>query len=130
MVRSNADVVRRAYDAFARRDWDAALREVHPEFEMTTKRGPQAGTHAGDDVQGFLEEYNEAFVDHVVEPVEFHEAGDRVVAVVKRRARPRGGSTDIEVRNGHLWTLRDGKIASLESFPDPKDALAAVGLTG
>jgi hypothetical protein len=31
------------------------------------------------------------------------------------------------VRNGHLFTLRDGQILSLESFPDPKEALAAIG---
>ena len=46
-----------------------------------------------------------------------------------RRARPKGGSADLVVRNGHLWTLRDGTILSMKSFPDPNEALEAVGLS-
>jgi hypothetical protein len=34
----------------------------------------------------------------------------------------------IETRNGHLWTIRDGKISSLEGFPSADDALKAAGL--
>jgi ketosteroid isomerase-like protein len=125
----NVDIVRRAYEAIARGDWDAAFSFTHPDFSMTTKRGPRAGTHRGrEEVQDFGEDYIGAFDDFAMEPEEFHESGDHVVAVVKRRARPEGGSIDIEVRNGHLFTLREGQILSLESFPDPKDALAAIGL--
>ena len=55
--------------------------------------------------------------------------GDQVLALVTRRGRPKGGSVDLVVRNGHLWTLRDGTILSMNSFPDQKDALEAVGLS-
>ena len=34
------------------------------------------------------------------------------------------------VRNGHIWTIRDGRIVSMRSFPDPQKAFEAVGLTG
>ena len=33
------------------------------------------------------------------------------------------------VRNGHLWTLQEGRILSMESFPDPAEALEAAGLS-
>ena len=34
----------------------------------------------------------------------------------------------IEIRNGHLWALRDGKALSLWIFPEPEKALEAAGL--
>jgi len=64
----------------------------------------------------------------VFEPEEFLENGDQVVVLVTRRARPKGGSADIVVRNGPLWTVRDGTILSMKSFPDPEKALEAAGL--
>ena len=47
---------------------------------------------------------------------------------VKIRARPKGSSAEIELRNGHLWTFRDGKAISLRMFPKPEEVLEAAGL--
>jgi ketosteroid isomerase-like protein len=125
----NEEIVRRVYDALNRGDWEAVFRDVHPEFELTTQRGPNAGVRRGREAtQGFGEDYIEAFDDVSIEPERFYEDGDQVLAVVKRRGKPKGGSVDIVVRNGHLFTIRDGKILSMKSFPDPEDALAAAGL--
>jgi ketosteroid isomerase-like protein len=33
-----------------------------------------------------------------------------------------------EVQFGHLWTMREGKIASMELFPRREQALEAIGL--
>jgi hypothetical protein len=41
------------------------------------------------------------------------------------RTRPRGSSAMVEIRVGHLWTIRDGKLASLEIFPEREKALQA-----
>ena len=129
MSQENVEIVRRIYDAFSHGDWDAVFRDTHPDFEMTTQRGPHAGTHRRrEEVQGFGEDYIAAFDNFVVEPEELFENGDQVVVLVTRRARPKGGSVDLVVRNGHLWTLRDGTILSMKSFPDPEKALEAAGL--
>ena len=32
------------------------------------------------------------------------------------------------MHNGHLWTIRDGAILSMQGFPDPAKALKAAGL--
>ena len=130
MSRENVEVVRRLYDALNRGDWDAVFRDTHPDFEVTTQRGPHAGTHRRrEGVQAFIEDYIEAFDDSSVEPERFVQNGDRVLALVTRRGRPKGGSVDLVVRNGHLWTLRDGTILSMKSFPDQNDGLEAVGLS-
>ena len=71
----------------------------------------------------------EAFNNMDFEPEKFLAKGDQVLVLLTRRARPKGGSEDLVVRNGHLWTLRDGTILSMKSFPDPEKALEAVGLS-
>jgi len=62
------------------------------------------------------------------EPEEFRETDDQVVVLVTRRARARRSGSEMVVRNGHLWTVRDGSILSMRSFPDPGRALEALGL--
>ncbi len=47
---------------------------------------------------------------------------------VKVRAQPKGSSAAIEVKNGHLWTVQDGSILLLSTFPKPGEALEAAGL--
>jgi ketosteroid isomerase-like protein len=64
-----------------------------------------------------------------VELEELMDSGDQVAAVVRARLRPKGSSAEIEFRNGHLWTLRDGKVASMQIFPKPEEALEAAGLS-
>ncbi len=129
MSQENVEVVRPIYDALNRRDWETVFCDTHPDFEMTTLRGPTAGTHRGREaVQGLIEDAIAAFDNLVFEPEEFRENGDQVVALVTTRARPKGGSVDIVVRNGHLWTVRDGTILSLKTFPAPGKALEAAGL--
>jgi ketosteroid isomerase-like protein len=129
MSRENVVIVRNAYDAFNRRDWDALFRDSHADFEMTTQRGPDAGTRRGRErVTEFAEDYIAAFDELIWDPEEFFEGGDQVVVFVTIRARPRGGSVDLVIRNGHCWTVRDGAIVSMKTFPEPERALEAAGL--
>jgi ketosteroid isomerase-like protein len=129
MSQENVEAVRQLYEALNRGDWDAVFRATHRGFELTTQRGPNAGTLRGRDrVQGFGEDYIGAFGNFVVEPEEFFEKDDQVLALVTRRVRPTGGGVDIVVRNAHLWTVRDGTILSMKSFPNPEEGLEAVGL--
>jgi ketosteroid isomerase-like protein len=120
------EIVRRVYDALKQGDWDAVFRDTHPDFEVTTQR-PAATQRRRAGVQRFLEDYIAAFDSMVLEPEEFVEKGDQVVALVTRRARPRGGSGEMVVRNGHLWTVRDGTILSMTTFPNPEKAREALG---
>jgi ketosteroid isomerase-like protein len=129
MSHENVEIVRRVYDALNRGDWDAVFRDMHPDVEVTLQRGPGAGAHRGREVvQGFLQDYIETFESMVFEPEELLEHGDEVVVLLTRRARPKGGSGEMVVRNGHIWTVRDGSILSMKSFPDPDHALEAAGL--
>ena len=123
-------MVRRFYDAFERRDWDAMFRDTHADFEMTTQRGPLAGTRRGrEQVTAIAEDYLAAFEKFIWEPDEFCDNGDQVIALVTIRAQPPGGSVDLVIHNGHLWTVSDGVIVSMKTFPKPGEALEAAGLS-
>ncbi len=63
------------------------------------------------------------------EPTEFFESGDQVVALITTKGRPRGTDADIVTQNGHIWTIRDGEILAMKTFPDPDEALEAAGVS-
>jgi len=129
MSQENVEIVRRVYEEGAG-DLGSALRDAHPECELTFKAGPQAGTYRGrEEVQAVLSDLTAGFDAWITEPLELLESGERVVAIVRNRLRPRGGTGgEFEFRNGHVWTIRDGVIVSLVGFPTPDEALEAVGL--
>jgi ketosteroid isomerase-like protein len=130
MSQQNAKIVRAIYDAINRDDWDAAFRDAHPDFELTFERSLAAGTHRGrQQVQPVLQDQWSAFDIRVLEPEQVVESGDQVAVIVRTRVRPRGSSAELEVRNGHLWTISNGTVVSMHSFPEPERALEAVGLS-
>jgi ketosteroid isomerase-like protein len=129
MSQENVDIVRRVYDALNRNDFDAAFRDAHPDFQISFKRGPLAGTRRGREApEAVLSDMRAAFDAWTIEPSELLESRTQIVAIVKNRVRPKGTDAEIETRNGHLWTIRDGTILSLEGFPNADDALEAAGL--
>ncbi len=130
MSEENVEIVRSIYEASNRRDWDAAFRDQRPDVEMTISPGIRGGTYRGrEQIQGFWEDLRSAFEAVSVEPERLVDSGDQVVAIVRSRLQPKGSSGEIELRNGYLWTFRDGKIASLRLFPKPEEALEAAGLS-
>jgi ketosteroid isomerase-like protein len=57
----------------------------------------------------------------------FIDAGDQVVVIGDWRGRGRASGVVTNWRHGAVLTLRDGKAVSVVSYPDPADALQAVG---
>ena len=130
MSQENVEVVRSVYAAFNRGDWDGVFRHLHPDFELTTPaRGLDAGMFRGrEENQEFWEDFFRPYEAVTAEPVEFFESGDQLVVFLETRLRPKDSSAQIEVRTGHLWTIRDGTLVSLGLFPEPEQALEAAGL--
>lgn len=130
MSRENVEIVRRIYEVGDPVDWDAVFRDASQDFEVTFKAGPNAGTHRGREaVQAALEDLRSGFELWSTEPEELIESGDRVVAIVRNRLRPKGGTSgEFEYRNGHIWTISDGIVRSMVAFPTPEEALEAAGL--
>ena len=55
-------------------------------------------------------------------------AGDRVVALIRTYFRGRGGGPEVEVRDAHTMTFRDGKIIYWRLYIDRTEALTDAGL--
>ena len=130
MPQADIEMLRAGYEAFNRGEWDDVFREAHPDFELkTADRVTNPGTYRGsDEVRRFFEDLLEPFEEVVSEPQEFFERDDQIAVFVRVRLRPRGSSAVVENRIGHVWTIRDGKVARFEIFPEREKALEAIGI--
>jgi ketosteroid isomerase-like protein len=130
MSQENVEIVRAAYAAFNRGDWDGVFRDADPEIELTFEGAPNPGPHRGRKaVQGTIEDGVAALDAMSYELDDLRESGEHVVALVGIRARPKGTTAQIENRVGHVWTLRDGEVISIHTFPKREQALEAAGLS-
>jgi ketosteroid isomerase-like protein len=77
------------------------------------------------EVRALIERQLEVFDEFTIEPEEFYEVGDRVPVPIRQRARGGSSGVEVEIRIGHLWTIRDGKVVRLEVFPAREDARQA-----
>jgi ketosteroid isomerase-like protein len=126
---SPGDVVRAIYAAIAERDWEAGFSLLSDDFEWhEPAQAFHGGTHSGfEGIRQRLEEQLEVFDEFTIEPEEIHERGDRVAVPVRQRARGGASGVELEIRIGHLWTVRDGMIARLDVFASRDEALDAIG---
>jgi ketosteroid isomerase-like protein len=132
MSQTAIDTLLAEYEAIARQDWPAVFRETHPDFEfIPPDRGLGAAIARGrEDAREAVQSFFSPFEEVIIEPQEFHERGDRIVVFFLLRTRPRGSSAMVEIRAGHVWTMRDGKPARLEVYPEREEALKAAEAAG
>ena len=134
MSEENLDVVRRIYDAAARRD-DVIPFEVYAEdiiWDMSnSRRALLAMTpvyHGHEGVRQYWRENLSAFgaIDFEVE--ELIDAGDQVLAVIREREVGRASGAPVETTHLAVYTLSGGKVIQMQVFDDRQQALEAVGL--
>ena len=70
----------------------------------------------------------DAWEDWELEIDSLHDAGDRVVALLRQRGTSKAAGMPVEMSFAQVWTIRDGKQARMDMYSDPAEALAAVGL--
>ena len=133
MSQENVDTARGLFPAFNRRDIPALLEALDPEVEWVPIMAVLEGrVYCGHDgvkqwVEG-LDEYWELFE---VEPEEFRDLGDRVLALGRWRARGRVSGVGLENEAG-TWLLhfKAGKVVRLQTYTDRAEGLEAAGLQG
>jgi ketosteroid isomerase-like protein len=133
MSEENVEKVFRAYSAWNRRDFDAAIADADPEVEWTmvgTTRFPgTAGTYHGHDgVREFWRVFIEPWEEFRTEIEGTRATGDLVVAFVRFHAKAREG-LELEAPFVHLLEFREGTIVRFRSFDDRAEALEAAGLS-
>ena len=125
MALTGTALVRRAWEAFARGDVDAAVAALDPQVRWhgAGDPGSEGACHDRQDAEAFM---RGLLADGVTaELLEVHEAGDRIVALVQKR-QP-AGEDDQPPPHGELITVRDGRITEILSYPTLEEARAAAG---
>jgi ketosteroid isomerase-like protein len=113
---TNSAVVQQAYEAFGRGDIPTVLSALTDDVEWTLQGPPGipwAGTHRGrEGVAEFFSLLGEGLEFELFEPLEFVAQGDTVVVLGHERSVVKPTGRGFEQEWAHVYTLRDGKIAT------------------
>src|SRR5687767_14280664 len=129
MSDENVEKLRRAYEAFNRGDFDAAIEITQPDFEFV-RAGGQGSVKGAAAFRAWMEP--DAFVDLRLEPLEFRARGTKVLVHARSRARGAGSGIELDLTNWAVWTFdEDGLATRVEGFLDHEkdNALEAAGLS-
>jgi uncharacterized protein len=124
------EIIKRAYQAWGRRDMAAVLGACHPDIEWWEREDvPDPTVHRGLDAVGArFAELDDVWTGLSLEPQEFTDAGDFVVVMFCLTGRGRASGAPIEETEVQAFRLRNGKIVELREYRDKDEALKAGGL--
>lgn len=124
----NLDVVRRMYAAFGRGDFEGILASLDPQVSWRTpgtQDMPTAGLRHGiPAVREFFELLLRTMDIADFQPQDFLAAGDKVVVLGTSREGPKGSGRLVDFRWVHVFTFRNGKIATFEEPADVSELVA------
>jgi hypothetical protein len=133
MSQANVELVRSGYEAFRRRDFAAVFQLLDTEVEVyQSEEIPWGGRYRGHtEVQQFFARLTQT-IESRVDPDQFIDAGDRIVAVGHSRGTVHATGKAFEVPAVHVWTVRGGKAVRFEAYIDNPAMLRALepGLNG
>jgi ketosteroid isomerase-like protein len=123
-------LVRQVYEVF-NRTGEPPWELLTPDAELDATAIPGFGVIRGrDQALAALRDYAAAFEDWHIEPEEFLDAGDQVMAVVRDGGRLKGTEDTVFNRFTHVWTFRGNRVARWKTFTDRVQALEDLGLRG
>jgi ketosteroid isomerase-like protein len=126
--RTDIEVVREVFVAFAARDVEGVLALADPDVVFTAvtggvvgKGGPYRG-HEG--MREYFRDVADVWDELVLTPREFRQVGDSVLVTGKVNAR--SPSRVVSGSTGWVWHVRDGRVVYGHVYPSAADAIAAV----
>jgi ketosteroid isomerase-like protein len=133
MSQENVDQIRKALDAFNRRDLGVLLESIDPEVEWSppTELPGSSMVRGHDGVRQSVADMLDAFGDLRADPERFIDLGERVICLYHWRGQgsTSGVSVDqFEVPVGMLATMSDGLAVRVRFFTTWDQALEAAGL--
>jgi ketosteroid isomerase-like protein len=131
MTNRDAEIVaevRRALDAYSRRDFDAAMKNAHPEIELVPAGG-QPTLKGAARFRAWMEP--DAFESQVTEPLDLRVVGNKVLVRTRTHIKGAGSGIEAEFLAWMVWTYYEGALARIEIYLDHEraEALKAVGLS-
>jgi ketosteroid isomerase-like protein len=129
MAESNAELMRRAFEEYNEKGWEAMLPWIAYDFELTTPPGLAAepDTYRGEEgMRRYWESFYEVMEDIRVEMGDIREIEDWVVVPFRMSARGRATGIESGIDAVMAWRWRDGKAVRALVFPELEEALAAI----
>jgi ketosteroid isomerase-like protein len=124
------DLVQGALEGFAATG-EPPWEMLHGEVEVHDHDIMDAGEYRGHDGFGrWLEDWAAAWSQYTMEPEEFIDAGERVIAFILQKTTGHGSGIALERHDAMVFAVRDAKIVRLDYYNSRKLALEAVGLEG
>jgi ketosteroid isomerase-like protein len=127
MSQANVEIVRRSFEAFNARDVDALVSLAAEDCEWVPLRAQLEGMvyrgHEG--VRQFVSDMDDDWESFRIDPLEFHEHGERVAVTGQVAALGQSG-VRIESVAGFVFELHHSRIRRIASHSDPEEALEAM----
>jgi ketosteroid isomerase-like protein len=125
---TNLEIYQRILETFNREGVDGVMPYFTDDVEVydpDLPEGPYRGPEAARRVANLL---TSGFADVEIKDFRLLPAGDRVVALLHTRGRGERVDLEVETRDAHTITFRDGKIAYWRLYLDQAEALTDAGL--
>ena len=124
MSADDVATLRRIYGAWAEgRFWTFELFQHDVETRWSTEVPDIDSARGVEGLADLFREWTSAWESCRIEADEFHAVRDKVVVFVTVHARGSGSSIDVEMENAHVWTMRDGRAATIRAYTDRERAL-------
>ena len=130
MSGENVAVVRRALDAFSRKDSAAFIELTTTDFEWKVGLAAVEGEvfYGAEGVEIYFERLRGAWSEFLFVVDECRDGGDTVVALGSLRGFGRGGGVPVESPVGAVFDLRGGRIRRMRAYLDHDEAIAIANL--
>jgi ketosteroid isomerase-like protein len=83
-------------------------------------------------LEGFIQSWRdwlEPWASYRTEVEDLIDLDDRVLVLVRARGRRADTEAEVEAHAASIWTVRDGRVAQLETYANRAEALEAAGLS-
>jgi ketosteroid isomerase-like protein len=125
----NVELVREGLAAWLSGDVDRAVRVLQPDvvsIRMPPIPDPQI-YHGVAGIQQMYDDWTAQFGEFDMAPVDFLDAGDRVVVEMLQRGTGRASGAAVAGRFWFVFTIVDRKVARQEVYNSREEALEAAG---
>jgi ketosteroid isomerase-like protein len=132
MSQENVEIVKRASDAFNRRDVDAFMKCVTSDIEFNSA---MSGTVAGGSLKGregieaLFADIRDTWEEHRMVIEVIRDLGDRVLGLGRLEGRGKASGVSVDVPLAVISDFRDGKAWRTRTYLDHGEALRAAGLS-
>ena len=132
MSAADVQAMRATFDEMAEGDSMAILRMMDPEVRIYPRPEEPGVLDVYEGWQGAMDyamNWYSQWEEYESEPVEFIDAGDHVLVVLRERGRMERDGVEVEQDFSHSFRLVDGRVAEWRMYVTHAQARAALGLS-